>query len=154
MKSLITKIDNLAIAVSNLIHEAAIALFLRVSIFYIFWDSAQAKLAGPSIAGIKWQFWNVSESTVLLFDYEYGLPLIPADIAAYLATFGEFFLSLAILFGFLTRVSAFGLLIMTAVIQFLVYPELWKQHLIWAAMILYVFKYGAGKLSLDHLIKR
>ena len=59
----------------------------------------------------------------------------PYKMAAYLATFSEYFLSLAVVLGFATRLSALGLLIMTAVIQVFVYPESWSVHILWAAIL-------------------
>lgn len=50
-----------------------LALPLRFAVATVFWNSAMAKLA-------KW------ETTLSLFSDEYQLPLIPPEIAAYLAT--------------------------------------------------------------------
>jgi len=61
----------------------------------------------------------------MLFQFEYGVPLLDYKVAAYLATFNEFFLSLAIILGFLTRLSASALFGMTMVIQLFVYPDAW-----------------------------
>ena len=85
----------------------------------------------------------------MLFQYEYNLPLISYKVAAYLATFSEFFLSLAILIGFMTRLTALAFLGMTGVIQILVYPDAWPTHILWAALLLYIAKHGPGKLSVD-----
>lgn len=152
MKKFLNIINTYVNNVASFIPQAVFDLTMRLSIFFVFWNAAQSKLAGGTILGQKLQFWNVSESTVMLFDFEYGLPLIPADVAAYLATFGEFFLALGLLFGFLTRLSAFGLFIMTAVIQIFVYPEIWQEHLIWGAILLYIMRNGAGKFSLDYVL--
>ena len=88
----------------------------------------------------------------MLFEYEYDLPIIPPDIAAYLATFAEFGLSLAIILGLFTRLSALALLGMTAVIQLLVYPDAWPTHILWAVGLLFLIKHGGGTLSLDRLL--
>ena len=50
-----------------------IVLFMRVWMAQIFWYSGLTKIA-------SWQ------STVYLFKYEYAVPIIPAEIAAALAT--------------------------------------------------------------------
>jgi len=104
--------------------------------------------------GQNWKFWNITDSTIFLFQHEYSLSFLPVKFAAYSATFGEFFLSLAIIAGFLTRLSAVGFLIMTLVIQFFVYPESWSVHILWAGLLLYLVKHGAGTVSLDNLIHR
>jgi putative oxidoreductase len=56
--------------------------------------------------------------------------------------------------GFASRLSALGLLGMTAVIEILVYPENWPDHLLWAGALLYVIARGPGPISLDALIRK
>jgi len=140
-------------ALCNTLPQELLTLVARFAIASVFWRSAQTKISGGEFLGQKWQFYNVTDSTFTLFEYEYALPIIPPEVAAYLATFGEFSLSLAIALGFLTRVSALGLLAMAGVIQFLVYPDAWPTHILWLVPILYLIKHGGGRLSLDNLIK-
>lgn len=135
------------------IPEDILALVARIAIGLVFWRSAQTKIDGSTILGQKWQFFNVSDSTFTLFEYEYELPLIPSDISAYMATYGEFFLGLAIMFGLLTRLSALGLFGMTLVIQIFVYPDAWPTHIMWLVPLLYLIKNGGGKLSVDNLVR-
>ncbi len=137
--------------VSNLIPESFILLLGRVAVFFVFWRSVQTKIDGVTIAGQNFAFWNVTESTFMLFEYEYELPM--PTVMAYLGSFGEFFLSIGLLLGFFTRISAIGLIVMTAVIQF-VYPEAWTLHILWVGILFYLLKNGAGDLSLDHLMKQ
>lgn len=135
------------------IPEWLINIAMRLVVFKIFWFSVQTKISGLTIAGQHFAFWSVTDSTFLLFDFEYGIPLIPSELAAYLGTFGEFFLALAILFGFMTRFAAAGLMVMTLVIQFFVYPDAWwSVHVYWALMLLYLMRNGGGLISLDHII--
>ncbi|WP_086933120.1 DoxX family protein [Agarilytica rhodophyticola] len=152
--NIVGTINSYAKKIGNIIPEWLIALTMRVSIFFIFWKSVQTKIEGLTIAGQHFAFWGVTDSAVLLFEYEYDLPLLPPNIAAYLATFGEFFLSLGILFGLFTRLSALGLLIMTAVIQIFVYPNAWGVHIVWAAILLYLMRHGAGNVSLDKMLNQ
>lgn len=70
-----------------------------------------------------------------------------------LATLGEHAFSVLIITGLCTRLSAAGLLAMTAVIQILVYPEAWVLHGTWAASLLVVLAYGPGRLSVDRLLR-
>jgi len=149
MKSFLETINQLC----SKIPEDILALIARIAIGLVFWRSAQTKIDGSLILGQKWQFFNVSDSTFTLFEYEYELPLIPSDISAYMATYGEFFLGLAIMLGLLTRFSALGLLAMTLVIQVFVYPDAWPTHIMWLVPLLYLIKNGGGKLSLDNLIR-
>ena len=153
MTKLISWVNNL-FAPAKHIPEALTLLVARLAIFTVFWRSAQTKITGGEFLGQNWAFWDVTSTTFTLFEYEYDLPLIPADIAAYLATFGEFFLSLLLLLGLFTRLGAAGLLAMTAVIQFFVYPSAWPVHILWLAPLLYVLKDGPGKLSLDYVLSK
>lgn len=146
-------VDSYAKKVGDIIPDWLLSLFARVAVFFVFWKSVQTKIDGVNIAGQNLAFWNVTETTIQLFEYEYNLPFIPPTIAAYMATFGEFFLSLGILFGLLTRLSALGLLLMTIVIQIFVYPNAWGVHILWAAVLLYILKSGGGKIALDSFIK-
>ncbi|MBU2987471.1 DoxX family protein [Saccharophagus degradans] len=154
MKNIVISVDRFAKKLADIIPAWATNLTLRAGIFFVFWNSVQTKLGGGSYFGQKLEFWRVTESTKMLFEYEYALPIIPAEIAAYMATFGEFFLGLGILFGFFTRFSAFGLLIMTLVIQVFVYPGSWSVHLLWAGALIYLLKDGGGLVSIDRLLHR
>ena len=130
-----------------------VALLARVAIANTFWSSVQTKISGWDFMGQSWQFWNLSQSTFFLFENEYTVPLLSVNVAAYLATFGEFFLSIALMLGLFTRLSAVGLLGMTAVIQLFVYPDSWSVHIFWAASLLYLIKCGGGTISIDHLLR-
>ena len=134
--------------------EELVRLTARLAIASVFWRSAQTKIHGWEFLDQSWQFYGLSDSTLMLFRLEYQLPLIDYKIAAYLATFSEFFLSLAILAGFMTRFSALALLAMTAVIQLFVYPDAWPTHILWTAILLYIIKHGPGRFSLDHFFTK
>ena len=55
--------------------------------------------------------------------------------------------------GFGARFAALALLGMTAVIQTFVYPDAYMTHGLWAVALLMIVKFGAGPLSIDHLIR-
>ncbi|WP_045860689.1 DoxX family protein [Teredinibacter purpureus] len=152
--TIFNKIDRFAKTLGDIIPEAVLSISARVSVFMIFWLSAQTKIGGDAIFGQKWMFWNVSQTTLLLFEYDYALPLIPADIAAYLASITEFLISILILVGFMTRASALIFIIMTLIIEIFVYPEAWATHLLWLVPLLYILKQGAGVFSVDSLLKK
>ena len=135
------------------IPEWVVNLAMRLVIFKVFWFAVQTKISGLTIAGQHFAFWNITDNTFLLFDFEYGIPYLPTTLSAYMGTFGEFFLSLMILFGLLTRFAALGLLVMTLVIQFFVYPDAWwSVHVYWVLPLLYLMKNGGGRLSIDRLL--
>ncbi|GED21169.1 DoxX family protein [Halomonas halmophila] len=120
----------------------AVLLLIRLVLGSVFFRSALTKVDGSGI----------TQSTFFLFENEYALPLIPAALAAYLATIAEFSLSLALWAGLAARLAAVGLLGMTLVIQVLVYPGAWVTHGLWAASLLTLVLRGAGLISLDALI--
>lgn len=93
---------------------------------------------------------TIKPTTIELFASEYALPLIPPDLAAHLATYGEHLFPLLLVMGLFTRSAALGLLGMTAVIQLFVYPSAWPTHLSWVALLLPLLARGAGAVSLDN----
>lgn len=118
-----------------------VLLAARIMPAVVFWNSARTKVDGFAI----------KDSTWFLFQHEYALPLIPYTWAAVLATVAEHVLPVLLVLGLLARTSALGLLVMTAVIQFLVYPHAWVTHGLWAVALLAVLALGPGRLSADHL---
>lgn len=55
------------------------------------------------------------DSTLYLFSDVYHVPLLPSDVAAYMAAGGELGLSVLLVFGLLGRFAAAGLFILDAV---------------------------------------
>ena len=140
------------------IPESLIALTGRFSVAAVFWKSGQTKIEGLAIDIVSGSFElgipRLSSSAVDLFRDEYQLPLIPPELGATLAALGEHVLPLLLLLGLGTRFTALGLLVMTAVIQLLVYPAAYPTHGVWAAVLLWLMVRGPGVVSLDHLIVR
>ena len=136
------------------IPDAAIVLLSRLAVVSVFWRSVQSKITGWELFDQSFQFYNLSSSTFMLFQYEYGLPVLPYRLAAYAGTFAEFFFPILLLLGLATRFAALGLLVVTAVIQFFVFPEAWPTHILWFALLVYILKQGGGTLSLDHLVAK
>jgi putative oxidoreductase len=138
------------------IPEDLIALLGRFSIAAVFWRSGQTKVEGLAIDLVEGSLqlgWpRLSDSAVDLFREEYRLPLLSPELGATLAALGEHILPVLILLGLGTRLAALGLLVMTAVIQLLVYPGAYPTHGVWAAVLLYLMARGPGRVSLDHLI--
>jgi putative oxidoreductase len=138
--------------------ESLVALLARFSIAAVFWNSGQTKVEGFAINLVSGTFefgWpRLSSSVVDLFRDEYKLPLLPPELAAVLAAIGEHALPVLLLLGLGTRLASFGLLVMTAVIQLLVYPGAYATHGVWAAALLWLMLRGPGTLSLDHAIAR
>jgi putative oxidoreductase len=135
-----------------------LALLGRFAIAGIFWKSGQTKIEGLAIDIVNGEFNfgmpRLSDSVVELFRDEYKLPLVPPELAAPMAAMAEHLFPLLILLGLATRFSALALLVMTATIQFLVYPDAWPTHGVWATVLIYIAARGPGCVSLDHLIAR
>jgi len=75
---------------------------------------------------------------------------IPAEIPAYLATFGELILPVMLFIGLFTRIGAIGLLIMTIVIQFFVPDFANNIHYLWMIILAILVGQGGSKISLDN----
>lgn len=139
-----TPVRDLLRAPERFVPDWLIALTCRLGIAGVFFLSARTKVDGVI---------TLKEQTFTLFQYEYNLPLLPPDIAAYLATYAEHILSIALVLGIMTRLSAVGLLVMTLVIQVFVYPDAWPTHLVWAGPLLYLIGRGGGALSVDRVLR-
>ena len=140
------------------IPHSLIALVARFSIAAVFWKSGQTKIEGLAIDIVDGRFslgWpRLADSAVALFRDEYKVPLIPPELAASLAATAEHLLPLLLLVGLATRLSALGLLVMTAVIQIFVYPDAYPTHGVWAAVLLYLVAMGPGAVSIDRWLAR
>lgn len=137
LTSTLNKIMQLLSAPSNWLQSIAL-LAVRLWIAKVFFMSGLTKIK-------SW------DNTLMLFEYEYAVPMLPADIAAYMATAGELILPVLLVFGLLTPFAALGLMVMTLVIELLVYPGT-TEHYYWMLLLGVLITHGAGKLGLDSLI--
>ena len=119
-------------------------LVQRLGIAAIFFQSGRTKVEG---------IFTIPDTTVELFRSEYALPVLPPELAAYLAAGAEHLFPVLLVLGLFTRLSALALIGMTLVIQTFVYPDAWPTHLSWAGLLLPLIALGGGKLSLDRLLK-
>ena len=92
------------------------------------------------------------DTAIVLFRDEYRLPLLPPELAAYMGTTVELSAPVLLVLGLCARLGAAALMAMTLTIQFLVYPENWPEHLMWASILAYVLSRGPGALSIDRLL--
>ena len=121
---------------------SAVALTARFAVASVFWRSGQTKVSG----------WSLREETLVLFREEYRVPLLPPDLAAYLAATAEHVFPVLLVVGFASRLSALGLFGMTMVIQLFVYPDGWPEHILWIASLMLIIARGPGVIALDHLV--
>ena len=119
-------------------------LGLRLYVANVFWKSGLVKIAS----------WS---STVSLFQYEYSVPFLPPEVAAFMGTAVELGVPVFLVFGLGTRLAAIVLFVFN-IIAVISYPDLnivgLKDHYLWGALLLVTIFHGPGVLSLDHLISR
>lgn len=100
------------------------------------------------------------DGTLYLFENEYRVPLLPPELAAWLGTFGELAFPPLLALGLATRFAALSLSVVNvmAAISFwhvLAQNEAARMsHVYWALLLLVPLCHGAGKLSLDHWLRR
>jgi putative oxidoreductase len=108
---------------------------------------------------LAWVFFNAGltkirdwQTTLFLFEYEYKVPLLPVEIAAYLATAGEIVLPVLLVAGLASRFAAAGLFVINTVAVISleeIAPAALYLHYIWGILLLQVFIWGSGLLSFD-----
>ena len=123
-----------------------LALFARIPVAAVFWNSGRTKVDG-------WNIFQINDSSRLLFETEFQLPLLDPLLAAHLAALAEHVFPVLLAVGLATRYAALALLAMTAVIQVFVYPDAWPTHGTWAACLLLVAARGPGAVSADHWVR-
>lgn len=122
---------------------ALIQLAARVGVGGVFLYSGFTKIT-PS--------WELTPFAILLFRDEYKVPLIPYEVAAYMATAVELIVPWFLFAGLFSRLATLPLLGMVAVIQVFVYPDAWRDHLLWATALTIILTRGPGPLSLDAVL--
>lgn len=121
----------------------AVDLVTRLWLANVFWKAGMVKLSS----------WS---TTLMLFNYEYQVPLLAPELAAVLATTVEVGGATLLALGLGARIATLALLILnvTAVIS---YPDLsaagLRDHYFWGILLLIFLVHGAGKLSFDHFIR-
>ncbi len=121
-----------------------IDLVIRLWLANVFWKSGLTKIA-------SW------ESTVALFTYEYHVPLISPEMAAFLGTAVELSMPVLLVLGLGTRFSA-AILFVFNIIAVISYPDLneigIKDHQYWGLLLLVPLLHGPGKISIDHFLRK
>ena len=118
-------------------------LFCRLWVAWVFFNSGLTKLA-------SWA------STLFLFDYDYQVPILPWELAAYMGTAAERILPVFLALGLLSRPMA-AILFVFNIIAVVSYPVLWDKgfydHQLWGLMILNVVVWGPGVISADKVLR-
>lgn len=141
MLNFIRSIDNVGQKIAEPL-TPFLLLFTRLWVAWVFFKSGM----------VKFSSWD---STLYLFEYEYQVPVIPWQLAAYSGTAAELILPVFLALGLFTRPMALILFVFN-IIAVASYPLLWEKgfydHQLWGMMILVNVFWGAGLFSLDRLI--
>ena len=125
--------------------QSPFLLFIRLYVAWVFLKSGMHKIG-------DW------ETTLVLFEYEYQVPLLNFELAAYLATFGELVFPVFLIIGLGTRFTAIAVSFINIIAVVSYYATLAKGaglvwHYLWGSMLLTSILYGGGLLSVDHWLK-
>ena len=125
--------------------QSPFLLFIRVYVAWVFLKAGMHKIG-------DW------ELTLTLFEYEYAVPLLNYELAAYLATFGELVFPVFLIAGLGTRFFALALTAVNIIAVVSYYATLAKGaglvwHYMWGSMLLTSVIYGGGFFSIDQWIK-
>lgn len=134
MMNLYRVFENFCASIIAPLANLAARIYIGYSIFFV---SGLAKL-------------DDFEGVVELFEEDWVIPFLPAQPAAYLATAGELILPILLILGLFTRFGAFGLMIMTIVIQMFAIQD--PQHYLWMLVLALLVSYGGDKISLDNFL--
>jgi len=95
------------------------------------------------------------ETTIMLFEYEYSVPLLSPTLAAYMGTAAELVLPVLLVIGLAGRYAALALFVFN-IVAAISYPDIsamgLSQHYLWGMALLMLTLYGPGKWSMDHFI--
>jgi len=144
---LIEKLDAPVRAFGELLSklQSPFLLYLRLYVAWVFLKSGMHKIG-------DW------ETTLVLFEYEYAVPVLSFEMAAYLATFSELVFPIFLIAGFGTRFFAIALTLVNIVAVVSYYATLARGaglvwHYLWAAMLFTNVIYGGGFFSIDQWLK-
>lgn len=119
-------------------------LGIRLLVASVFFKAGLTKIAS----------WS---TTLALFEYEYEVPLLPPEAAAWLGTAAELTLPVLLVLGLGTRLAALALFVFN-IVAVISYPDLGevglRDHQYWGLLLLVTLCHGPGRLSLDHVIRR
>ncbi len=133
-------------AFTRALHLAAplVDLGLRLSVASVFFNSGLVKI----------QSWS---STLMLFENEYAVPLLPPVAAAWLGTAAELTLPVLLILGLAGQLAALALFLFNVVVV-ISYPDLsevgLQNHIYWGMLLAFLAVHGPGKLSLDAWLLR
>ncbi len=134
-------------AVINRLKDLA-DLLARLWVAKIFLESGLSKI----------QDWG---ATMVLFKYDYSVPLMSPAVAAYLGTAAEFVLPAFLIIGFGGRFLIFAFFVYN-IICVVSFHFLWtpvgssglNDHVNWGILLMLLMFHGSGRYSVDHWIHK
>jgi len=123
-------------------------LIVRLWIANIFLTSGLSKLTD----------WG---ATLVLFKYDYHVPIISANMAAYLGTGAEFVLPVLLILGLGGRFTVFCFFVYN-IICVISFQFLWTpvgqsglyDHINWGMLLMLIMFHGSGRISIDHFLRK
>lgn len=143
-------LKNLVLSISHLYRNVAskISLLEPIALLaarcYVAWAFFSSGLT-------KLRDWD---STLMLFEYEYQVPILPFELAAYLGTAAEIILPLLLIAGLASRFSALGLFFVNVVAVISleeIAPAAFAEHILWGVLLLQVVIFSGGRFALDRI---
>jgi putative oxidoreductase len=143
-------------------------LFKRIARFYYSASHLPEYLAPLMDLGLRLYLANVFfksgwtkiqswDSTLYLFNDVYHVPLLPPEVAAYMAAGAELGLSVLLVLGLLGRFAASGLFILN-IVAVISYADLSEaglnQHLSWGILLGVLLILSRGQWSMDALLEK
>lgn len=146
-------LKNLVLSISHLYRNVAIKISLLEPVALL---AARCYVAWAFFASglTKLRDWD---STLMLFEYEYQVPILPFELAAYLGTAAEIILPLLLIVGLASRFSALGLFFVNivAVISLEeIAPAAFAEHLLWGVLLIQVVIFSGGRFALDRFAEQ
>jgi putative oxidoreductase len=149
---------------------SVVALALRLVIARVFFLDGQTRIEGPrlaytipgfDIAGFKFHGFDLAAivpiqpkvaTVAAVFDSLESALL--STIVGYAIAYAAFILPIMLVLGIGTRFVALGLLGLTVLMQLFIAPQnLWTAHIYWAAILIVLVSLGAGKISVDQIVR-
>jgi putative oxidoreductase len=95
------------------------------------------------------------DTTLMLFNDDYRVPVLPPEFAAVLGTGGELVLPVLLALGLFGRFAALGLTVLNIVAALsladIAEPAL-QQHVFWGSLLIGLLLWGPGRWSVDGLL--
>ena len=145
---LVDKLEAPVHTTNELLTKLGSPLLLLYFRWYVAWVFLKAGL-------FKINDWDL---TLTLFEYEYAVPVLSYELAAYLATFGELVFPIFLIAGLGTRFTAIALSVVNIMAVVSYYATLARGaglvwHYLWGSMLLTIIVYGGGFLSADQWLR-